>query len=326
MPTLCSQVVISQPGKVGLAEAALPEPGRGEVLLRASKSLLSPGTERALLLNLPGLKPTYPKTSGYSFVGEVVQLGDGATNLQLGDRVACRTRHASHAIVDAADCHKLPASLSDERAAFFQLLAIALQGVRKTRLEIGEGCAVLGAGLVGLLALQVARAAGAMPVIAIDADASRLARAKDLGADHVFLAGEAARLLPEAPPVVIDATGNPAALEAACQLAAFGGRVALLGSSRGASQSFDFYRDVHKRGLTLLGAHISATYRETAAPGWWTQRAEQATALKLLEQERVAAEPLVTHRFPFRDVEAAYQLLADWDPGTIGVVIDWTTA
>lgn len=322
--------VVAEPRVIRWQSSALPPLAADEVLIRTTRTLISPGTERAILLKLPGLAVEYPKALGYSHVGEVIQVGAAAHRLKIGDRVASRSRHASHVIAKAERCHKLGADIEDERATFFQLLAIALQAVRKTRLELGEAAAVIGAGLVGLLALQVCRAAGALPTIAIDTDRGRLGRAERLGADSAVLAdpaGEtfltAAALSPGAP-VVIEATGNPAALETACQIAAFGGRVALLGSSRGATESFDFYKRVHKRGLTLIGAHISTADRAASAPGWWTLPEEQRTALRLIEHERVAVEPLITHRFKSRNIEAAYDLLAAWKPEAIGIIIDWT--
>ena len=327
-----AQIVVAKPGAVELRSAELPPLAADEVLVKASKTLISPGTERALLLGLPGLDVSYPKALGYSHVGEIIRVGAAVDGLQAGDRVASRSRHASHVVVNARRCHKLAEDIADEQATFFQLLAISLQAVRKTRLEIGEAAAVMGAGLVGLLALQVCRAAGALPTIAIDADAGRLRRAEQLGADETLLARQiaASETVPDPTsmrlPVVIEATGNPAALESACQLAAFGGRVALLGSSRGATDAFDFYKRVHKRGLSLIGAHVSTADRLASAPGWWTLYEEQRAALRLIQCQRVAVSPLITHRFRHRECAAAYDLLASWSRDAIGIIIDWSDA
>jgi 2-desacetyl-2-hydroxyethyl bacteriochlorophyllide A dehydrogenase len=330
MSIVCQSVILAAPGRVCLKSAELPPLAADEVLIQTTKTLISPGTERALLLNLPGLAIQYPKPIGYSHVGEIIALGSAVDGLIVGDRVASRSRHASHVISKAEICHKLAANINDEEATFFQLLAISLQAVRKTRLEVGEAAAVIGAGLVGLLALQVCRAAGALPAIAIDSERGRLERAERLGADVVIQADQAgefaqsAGALSQDVPVVIEATGNPAALEPSCQIAAFGGRLALLGSARGATESFDFYKRVHKRGLTLIGAHISTTYRLAAAPGWWTQQEEQRTALRLIQNKRIAVQPLITHRFSWQEIDAAYALVASWKPDAIGIVIDWT--
>lgn len=319
--------VVTQPGLIRLQPDELLSPAPDEVLIQTSKTLISPGTERAILLHLPGLAVEYPKTVGYSHVGEVVQVGANVQSLKVGDRVASKSRHASHALVKEALCHQLPSDLEDEHAIFFQLLATSLQAVRKTRLELGEASAVLGAGLVGQLALQVARAAGAMPVVAIDNQHSRLELALKLGADHIVLAENAEddAAVPAAGfPVVVEGTGNPAAIMSACDITAFGGRIALLGSSRGATESFDFYKRVHKKGISLIGAHIDTAARLSSAPGWWTLRDEQHTALKLLQSKRVTVSPLISHRFHCSDIAAAYELLAAWDFDALGIVIDWS--
>ena len=186
MSTICQSVIVAAPGIVRSGERGIASARRGRSLDSDDQDAESaPGTERALLLNLPGLAVQYPKATGYSHVGEVVEVGGAVDGLTVGDRVASRSRHASHVIAKAENCHKLEENINDEEATFFQLLAIALQAVRKTRLEVGEGSAVIGAGLVGLLALQVCRTAGALPVIAIDTDRGRLKRAERLGADAI---------------------------------------------------------------------------------------------------------------------------------------------
>ena len=327
MTSKTQRASVIQPGIIRLESDELPSPAPDEVLVRTTKTLISPGTERAIMLNLPGLAVQYPKSVGYSHVGEIVQVGADVRSLKIGDRVASKSRHASHALVKEALCHQLRPDLNDEHATFFQLLATSLQAVRKTRLELGEAVAVLGAGLVGQLALQVARVGGAMPAVAIDNHQSRLELAQELGADDIVSAENAAKdaiALAERFQVVVEATGNPAALMTACDITAFGGRIALLGSSRGATESFDFYKRVHKKGITLIGAHIDTAARLSSAPGWWTLRDEQHTALKLLQNGRVTVAPLISHRFHWGEIGAAYDLLAEWNLDALGIILDWS--
>jgi len=97
----------------------------------------------------------------------------------------------------------------------------------------------------------------------------------------------------------------------------------LLGSSRGATESFDFYKRVHKKGIALIGAHIDTAARPSSAPGWWTLRDEQHTALKLLQSKRVRVAPLISHRCHWSEIAAAYDLLAEWNLDALGMIIDW---
>ena len=214
MPLYSTCAILPEPGTVRMESFELPRLAHDEVLVKTTKTLISPGTERALFLRLPGLEVQYPKEVGYCHVGKIIGIGDDVRGLKVGDRVASKSRHASHVIAKASQCHKIEDSLDDESATFFQLLATALQGVRKTRLEVGEATAIVGAGLVGLLALQVARAVGALPIAVIDAHEGRLKLARQLGADHCLLAKNAVTKLldmdglADGLPVVIEATGK----------------------------------------------------------------------------------------------------------------------
>ena len=323
------RVVVAAPGQVELEWIDPPQPQRGQVLLRALSSLISPGTERAFFLNLANANPAYPYSPGYSFVGEVVAAGADAAGLAVGDRVVCRAAHQSHALVDAASCLKVPVELADEAAAFFALLAIALQGIRKSRIELGESVAVLGAGLVGILAMRLAQLSGGLPVIGIDLDKRRLDLARQVAADAVLPGDDSLfdrlrdLLGAEGAEVVIELTGAPAAVVTAFHVAARRGRVALVGSARGSTASVNFYRDVHKKGLTVIGAHESAQPSQDSGPGYWTPRREYALALDLMARGRVEPAALITHRYNWREFPAAYKRLANWDKDALGVIIEW---
>ncbi len=323
------RAVVTAPGQVELQWIDPPQPQAGQVLLQALNTLISPGTERAFFLNLANANPEYPFCPGYSFVGEVSALGDDVHTLKKGDRVVCRAPHQSHALVDAADCLKAPAALADEDAAFFALLAIALQGLRKTRIELGESVLVVGAGLVGMLAMRLAQLSGGLPVVGVDLDRRRLALAKQVAADDVLVSDESlperlrAILGAEGADVVIEATGAPKAVLTAFQLAAARGRVALLGSARGLTDGVNFYRDVHKKGLLVIGGHESAQPQQDSSPGYWTPQREYALALDLLARGRVQTAPLITHRYNWREFRAAYAHLADWDNSAMGMIIEW---
>lgn len=157
-------------------------------------------------------------------------------------------------LANAADGVRFPDGLPDERAAFFELGAIALQGVHKARIELGEAVVVIGAGLIGLLAMQLAKLQGAAPVITVDQDEQRL-DFPPTGADAVLMAdshlsAELSRLCgDQGPAVVIEATGHPATIPTAFDLAGWCGRVILLGSTRGETEQVIFTAMSIKKGL-----------------------------------------------------------------------------
>lgn len=328
MTTRNYQVLFIEKGSAAIRECEMPEAGPGELLVRARVSLISPGTERAWLLELPNTAPRYPQSTGYSHIGEVVAVGPDVEGWQVGDRVASSSRHCLYAAAPAESCNRIPEGLADEQAAFFRLASIALQAVRKARIELGEPVAVIGCGLIGLMAMQLARLHGGLPVVLIDKDPQRLEFAVTLNADAALAADD--RLKPallahcdDGPAVVLEASGHPEAIPTAFDLARFGGRVVLLGSTRGDTEAVNFYRDVHKKGLTVLGAHESTRPQHDSAPGWWTHSADQETALKLLARERLVVEPLITHRFSWQDAAEAYAMLIAWQPGMLGTILHW---
>ena len=323
------EVLLVERGVADVRACEMPSTGPGELLIRALVSLISPGTERAFLLGLSNTSDRYPQKTGYSHVGEVVGVGPGTEGWEVGDRVASRANHKMYATVPVSDCNPVPKGLTNERAAFFRLASIAMQGVRKARVELGEPAAVIGCGPVGLLAMQLVRLNGGLPVVSIDKDARRLEFAVALDVDAALPADDDLRTTLRAqcggedPALVIDATGHPEAIPAAFDLARFGGRVVLLASTRGDTEAVNFYRDVHKKGLTVIGAHESARPRLDSAPGWWTHQADENTALRLLASGRLVVDPIATHRFNWRDAAAAYDSLARWEPGMMGTLLDW---
>lgn len=315
-----------------IEEFPTPEPGEGQALIRTRVSLISPGTERAFFLGLPNAPCQFPTPApGYSNVGEVVKLGPGvaADSVKPGQNVVSAGGHASHITVAAADCHPLPEKACDEDAVFFNLATIALQAVRKARIELGEAVLVLGIGPIGLLAVQLARLNGALPVIAADRDVSRLKFAMGFGADDALVADDklaeaVAAKSDGGAAVVIEATGSPHAIVPAFQCAKRFGRVILLGSTRGETEKVNFYRDVHHKGLTIIGAHnFGSRPRQESSAAYWTARDDQRAVLRLLAAKRLNVAPLVTHRFAWKQAPEAYKLLASSDSAAQGMILDW---
>ena len=109
---------------------------------------------------------------------------------------------------------RIPDEVTFEQAAFMPLGEIALQGVRKARIELGEKVAVLGLGLIGQLALQFASLSGASPAVGIDRVEKRMNIALDCGAEQVINSGSDDWLeaLGSKPPVVIESTGSADAM------------------------------------------------------------------------------------------------------------------
>lgn len=309
-------------GKIELLDRELPPLGETDVLLRVRKSLVSPGTERAFILGLDNTTDNYPFRSGYSAVCTVAETGSAVTRFRPGDRVCCfGTSHQNFDVQPQEALVKVPDGVGDESAVFGSLGLICMQGVRKARIELGESCAVIGLGPIGQIALQLAKANGAVPVLGVDKAENRRSLAEECGAAGVF--ASCADMEPDSVEVVIEGTGFPDAVQGALDIAAYGGRVSLLGSTRGTC-TLNVYRDLHKKGLTVTGAHVDRVPAADKSSGRWTRRQDLAAFLALLERGSLHMAPLITERCHHRDIlPLYYDKILRWDPGVVGAVIDW---
>lgn len=317
-------------GKVGLEEVELHPLRPHELRIRAEKSILSPGTERAFSLALPTAPEKFPQALGYSCAGIVEQVGEAVTGFLPGDRVAGSMPHQTVCHFPADKAFPIPEGMPMEDAAFVHVGNIAMQGVRHARIELGEAAIVIGCGLIGQLALQMAAASGAYPVIAVDKVASKLQVAAGCGADYTVNANEAdwlerARELAggDGAPVVIEATGFAGPVSDSLQAARAFGRVVLLASTRAWEVPVHAYRDIHKKGLSVIGAHVVLNPVAESRPGFWSWADNSMALLRMRQAQKFHFQPLITHRASWRDCAAVYQKVLEWDRDFITCAFDW---
>src|SRR5262245_13603469 len=166
---------ITAPFTVEAQEHELPEtPPPGQVLLQSERTLVSAGTELAIVtgshigFTTGAAWPRYPMALGYTAAGRVLRVGDGVTGWREGDRALAGTPHASHALASASTLMRLPEGVDAEAALLAHLASIPINGVRLTHPQAGEGMVVFGQGLIGALAARFGRAAGLRPVLGVD--------------------------------------------------------------------------------------------------------------------------------------------------------------
>ncbi len=328
------QTVFPCKGVVEIEEFDVPELKDEQVLIQTCATLISTGTELAYMMGIT--KPIqmgqhkYPIRSGYSAAGTVLAAGKAVTDLKKGDRVCTGGRHATRAIAERGDVLRIPDGISFEESTFHTLGATAMNGVRIGRVVLGETAVIFGMGIVGQLALQILRAAGAQTLIGVDLSDKRLEIAKGLGAtaianpaqtDLVALVEELTG--GEMAEVVIEATGNPQVFPTALQVAATLGRVVALGSPRGDTPPMDLYTDLHSRGVQLLGAH-SAMHPQSASPhNKWTRVRNRQLFLDLVSKGQIQTAPMITHRFPFAEAVDAFHMLVDDRTQALGVILEY---
>lgn len=305
----------------------------GHALLKTDYSLISPGTEKDGLLNRPnayGSRP-FPRYPGYAAVGRILAVGEGVQDLKEGDRVvAYHSPHASHWVKEQRHLVKIEDAALDSTSAVFSIIAaMSLQGIRKLRPELGESVMVMGLGILGLFAVQFARLGGALPVIALDFAEARRELARKLGADHAFspdegqLAETIKKLTCGGVNAVAEITGAPTAVKQAFRVMAPMGRIALVGCSRTATPEVDFYNDVHKPGITLIGAHNYARPSEDSFPGYWTLRDDLKMLLHFFAAGRLLAAPIISDILTPQQAPEAYRRLAEDEMNPPGLLFDW---
>lgn len=277
-------ICFTAPGVAELLEKEIRDPGTGEVLVRVEVSTVSSGTERALVSGEVNVSPTsslkeavFPRQSGYSTSGVVISVGEGVTHVKAGDRVAlCWSTHSRYLLINKANVLKIEDEISFEEASLFHISAFPLAAIRKCRLEVGESAIVMGLGLLGLIAIKLLRAAGAVPIIAVDPVPEKRALAIKYGADYALdpfdpdFAAKAKEITRGGARVGIEVTGIGAGLNGILDCMAPMGRVALLGCTRHSDFNVDYYKKVHGPGISLIGAHTIARPRQESSQGLWT--------------------------------------------------------
>ena len=213
-----------------------------QILVENLFGLISPGTELAMFtqthvgFSRPGFGyASYPFRPGYATVGRTIDVGTEVVDLQAGDMVFTRTRHASHAVLSRWE--KVTDTTTIQRVPFVSMAQVALTSVRLSSIRLGQTVAVFGQGLVGNLTAQLMRCAGARQVIGIDLISSRLAISAQCGIDTQInsaqtevtdrikhLTGDTGCQ------IVVEATGAPQVVPQALKAAAQLGEVILLGS------------------------------------------------------------------------------------------------
>lgn len=307
-------------GDVRLDEVEDPRPpGPGEVLLRPLWCGIC-GTDveeyRSGPLFIPSGEPhpltgrSAPITLGHEFSGEVLDVGPGVERLRPGDRVAADTlifcgecywckRHqvtlcerlaALGLMTDgglASLCNApertllpIPEGISDEAGALAETLAVAVRALRRGRFAVGESVVVVGAGAVGLMALQAAIAGGASKVSVVELLPERRRLAVSLGADEVYAPDEADL----AADLVVECSGSTAAINTAVGSARKGGRVVLVG--------------IYGRAGTLDFLEVVGTEKEVIGSFSHVYDEDFTSAVSLLGRGAVRAEPLVSDRVP----------------------------
>jgi L-iditol 2-dehydrogenase len=254
--------VLRQAGDVVMERRAVPRPGPGEVLVKvAAVGVCGSDTHYFDHGRIGRFVVDQPLVLGHEASGVIVELGPGVTGRQVGDRVSIEPGRpdftceqclagrynlcpqmrffatppvdgafAELVVVHQAMAHVVPDSVSDEAAALLEPLSVAVWACGKGAVGAGSRVLVTGAGAIGLLCVQVARALGATGIAVSDVNPARLAAASELGATDVIDA-RTARLaeLDWSPTVLLECSGHPPVVAEGIRALAAAGRAVLVG-------------------------------------------------------------------------------------------------
>lgn len=326
-------IFFTSAGVAELLETGLRRPNQGEILVRTEYTVVSAGTERDCLMGRPNTQShkNFPIRLGYCGVGKVAELGENVSGFEVGDRVLVyHGTHSRYNIVHADQLTKVEdGSIDSREAAFVIIAAMGLGGVRKLEVELGESAMVMGLGLLGMFAVQQLALSGANPVIAVDFSEARRNKALELGADYALNPGDAdfvnkVKSLTEGKGVcaTVEVAGVSQAMIQALDCAAFMGRIALLGCTRVSDASVDFYTQVHRPGVKLIGAHNFVRPKFESYPHHWTHQDDCKALLKLISAKKFRVLPMISEIHRPEDAPEVYARLARREL-PLGIMFDW---
>lgn len=319
-------ITFVSPGIAELQNIAVREPADGEVLVRLFISSVSSGTERANLVGEVNVSYAgnetvahFPRTLGYSSAGVVEKIGAGVESVKPGDRVALSwSVHSAYCTLPERNVHKIISEdISFNEAALFHIGTFPAAAIRKCRLEFGESALVMGLGVLGTMAVSLLKAAGAVPIIAVDPVAERREKALEFGADYAFdpfetgFSEKVREVTDGGVNVAIEVTGNGGGLNGALNCMKRFGRVALLGCTRHSDFTVDYYKKIHGPGITLIGAHTLARPDFESYPGYWTTHDDVTAVQKLTVYGRLKLENLIDEVHSPTEAPEVYKRLAE---------------
>ncbi|MCI9147719.1 MAG: alcohol dehydrogenase catalytic domain-containing protein [Hungatella sp.] len=336
------QQVMTAPGEILFREIPVPEPEKGQVLVKIMKI----GVCGSDIHVYHGEHPftSYPVTQGHEVSGEIAELGEGVEGFAPGQKVTiqpqvvcgqchpCRhgkynlceslkvmgfqtTGVASHYFaVDASKVTLLPQEMNFDEGAMIEPLAVAVHAVRRAGDMKGQKIAVLGAGPIGILVAQTAKGMGARSVMITDISDIRLAKAKECGVDFCVNTktadfGDAMIECfgPDKADVIYDCAGNNTTMGQAVKYARKGSTIILVAVFAGEAKVDLAVLNDHE-----LDLNTSMMYRNE----------DYIEAIRLVSEKKVLLAPLVSKHFAFRDYLEAYRYIDENRESTMKVIIN----
>ncbi len=357
-------------GETNIVDCPVPKIMSGSVVIKTKTSLISVGTEKMLLefgkasyinkakqqpekvkevlnkIQSEGLISTFdavrtklssPIPLGYSNVGVIDEVSDDVYDLKKGDRVISNGPHAEYVSVKKNLCVPIPDSVDNESASFTVVASIALQGVRLAVPTIGESFVVIGAGLIGLLTIQILKANGCR-VLAVDIDKNKLKLAETFGAEIVDSSSENDFISKAnsfskgrgVDGVLITASSKSNdIIKQSANISRKRGRIVLVGVVGMELNRSDFYeKELSFQVSCSYGPGRYDPFYEEDGNDYpigfvrWTERRNFEAVLDMMNSKSLNCKPLISHHFKFSDAPDAYSLLSS-DSLVLGIILNY---
>ena len=339
-------LLLSEYSKLEVTDLPQPEAGSGEVLVQVAACGICGsdvhGYDGSSGRRIP------PLVMGHEAAGVITAVGDGVSRFAVGDRVTfdstvycgecdfCKTgdinlcdnrqvvgvstpefrragAFAEFVTVPERIVYRLPEEMSFADAAMLEAVAVAVHAVAVTDLKGGETALVIGAGMIGLLTLQAAKAAGCSRVLVADVDRTRLKLATEAGADEVILASGADLVRDvhqltngRGVDVVLEAVGRDETVSAAVDAVRKGGTVTLIGNIT----------------PTVTLPLQKVVSRQIRMQGSCASSGEYPEAIELVSSGKIRVTPLITAVAPLSDGASWFERLHAREPNLMKIVID----
>ena len=284
------------------------------------------------------------KIIGHEFSGEIVEIGEDVKKLKIGDRVTvnpqipcgecyycihhqenmCKLQNYSLGVTENGAMrdfinvrgdriHKLPDNVSYESGALVEPLSIAINAVQESRITIGESAAVIGAGPIGLMVIQVLKVSGANKIFVLEPVESKQRKALELGAFKVFAPNswnKIRRLTDKlGPDHIYDCVGLSTTISTSLSLVKKGGCITLIG--------------MHSHSLEINNALLFTTNSLTLKGVYGYTQDVYSTAINLLGQGRINGESIITSHVRIDEVPQMFEKLATPPHDELKVIVDF---
>ena len=311
--------ILQAPRRFEVVERPIPEPGTGEIRVRAEVCGMCTGELDQFEGRAKNLD--YPRFIGHEVSGVVDAVGPRVDRVQVGDRVTVYSEgkgYAEYTVVPASWAVKLAPSTPFE-LALGEPIACSVNGVRKADPQMGDSVALVGCGFMGLIMLQVFKARGAGMVVAVDRRDSMLDLARSMGADYTMNAAttdveqEVKRLTDgRGVDIGVEAAGIQATLDLASSLVRMEGKLEVFGFHLGERRTVD-WAYWNWMAFQIVNGHSRSPeiYVEGIRIG-----------VHLMETGRLDMSRLVTHRYPLEDINRGFEMAVGKEEGFVkGVVL-----